>query len=168
MTTSRILGKAARHSILPLTLPYVLLMQTVRKCSECWSPVVAYKAATCVLYDTIPAKCDSELQGRLIKKNEPCFGANDGSLTAMAKGEFRPIPIHGSPETPPYLWKILAEDRTRSCERRAGTEISLEAEIESPEALALRVLQLLQAVREAMVRFPIGNGRNRPLPVSLE
>lgn len=54
-------------------------------CSDqlnCWQPVVAYKAATCVHYETITQSC-KKLSASLTKTDATCFGSSTGSLTAI-------------------------------------------------------------------------------------
>lgn len=62
--------------------------ETCQATLGCWQPRVAYKAATCVNYETLPVSCKSPLRASLQKKNASCFGARDGSLSlTIADGE---------------------------------------------------------------------------------
>lgn len=48
----------------------------------CWQPQVAYKASTCVNYETLAVSCQN-LKAYLVKQDASCFGAQDGSLSVM-------------------------------------------------------------------------------------
>jgi hypothetical protein len=49
---------------------------------KCWQPQVAYKAATCVNYETLRVNCKS-LKASLYKEDVSCNGAADGSMSVI-------------------------------------------------------------------------------------
>lgn len=54
---------------------------------DCWEPRVAFKAATCVDYDTATNSCQSEtLKATLQTQNATCAGSPDGRLSVTAEG----------------------------------------------------------------------------------
>lgn len=66
----------------------------------CWQPVVAYKASTCVNYDTLSVQCE-RLKASLEKHDASCFGAADGSLSVITEAGAEPFTFlwsNGSPE----------------------------------------------------------------------
>jgi hypothetical protein len=62
---------------------------------DCWQPVVAYKAGTKIYYDTLSNSCPSPLVATIDKEDVSCFGANDGSVSAIVTEGQEPIT---------YLW----------------------------------------------------------------
>lgn len=54
---------------------------------DCWEPRVAFKAATCVDYDTASNSCNApSLKATVQKRNTNCSGNADGRLTVSAEG----------------------------------------------------------------------------------
>ncbi|HEX8039569.1 MAG TPA: T9SS type A sorting domain-containing protein [Chryseosolibacter sp.] len=56
----------------------------------CWQPIVAYKASTCVNYDTLSVRCQ-QLKASLKKQDASCFGAADGSLSVVTEAGQEPF-----------------------------------------------------------------------------
>lgn len=55
--------------------------------SDCWEPRVAFKAATCIDYDTAHNTCQKPpLTATTQKKDASCFGSSDGSLSVAVEG----------------------------------------------------------------------------------
>ncbi|HTJ53127.1 MAG TPA: SprB repeat-containing protein [Cyclobacteriaceae bacterium] len=50
---------------------------------NCWQPIIAYKAATNVYYDTLVNSCPSSLVANIEKHDASCFGLADGTLSAI-------------------------------------------------------------------------------------
>ncbi len=59
--------------------------------SDCWEPRIAFKAATCVDYDTARNSCKvPPIEAAVQKQNVRCAGGTDGSLSAVATGGVGP------------------------------------------------------------------------------
>ncbi|MBT1695966.1 hypothetical protein KK083_03700 [Fulvivirgaceae bacterium PWU4] len=65
---------------------------------SCWEPVVAFKAATCVHYDTLDASCQP-LKASLQKENVSCYGKADGTLS---------VNVESGKEPYSFLWSTGA------------------------------------------------------------
>lgn len=101
----------------------------------CWQPQVAYKASTCVNYETLAVSCTS-FKASLGKQDESCFGVQDGSLSVIIEGGQQPYTL---------LWSDQSTEQTRTnlaaghyvvtIHDAAGAEVTLEETIVSPEKI---------------------------------
>ena len=82
-------GETAEHSF---TVKFTLCAEDESCGSQltCWQPVVAYKASTCVNYDTLSTHCQ-QLKASLVKHDASCFGASDGSLSVITEAGQEPF-----------------------------------------------------------------------------
>lgn len=104
---------------------------------SCWAPTVAYKAATCVYYDTLSWSCKN-LDATLITTNATCSDSNDGSIE---------VNIVDGNEPFTYLWSTGDTSKILSglpggiyavvVQDAHGDTLNLTAEILSPEPLDL-------------------------------
>lgn len=104
---------------------------------SCWQPVVAYKAATCVNYETVAVNCQI-LDGSLEKTDVTCFGAADGSLSVIVTEGREPYT---------FLWSdnVTAASRTGlpagtysvTVRDASGAELTLEETIHEPELMTV-------------------------------
>lgn len=114
------------------------LCGTSENCGDqlgCWQPQVAYKASTCVNYETLTVSCKI-LKASLQKQDASCFGAQDGSISVLIESG-----------TEPYA--VVWQDNTQSASRSglsagtysvlvrdaSGAELTLEETIEQPEPI---------------------------------
>ncbi len=81
---------------------------------KCWEPVVAYKAATCVFYDTLKNNFCQNLVASLQQKNASCFGAADGALSVVV-----------TEGVAPYTYTWSTGDTTSSILNRAAGNYSV-------------------------------------------
>ncbi len=105
---------------------------------SCWQPLVAYKAATCVNYDTLTIPCSQPLAAYLEKQDVSCFGANDGVLSVLIEQGTEPFSFQWSNgqgtasvsglEAGSYSVKVI--DAT-------GAELVLEDSIQQPPAISV-------------------------------
>lgn len=104
---------------------------------NCWQPQVAYKASTCVNYETLTISCTS-LKASLEKKDASCFGSADGSLTVLVEDGQEPYA---------FLWSDDSTGASRTALRAgtysvvvkdaSGEEITLEETISQPEEIVI-------------------------------
>lgn len=106
---------------------------------NCWQPEVAYKAATCVNYETLTVSCTGKtLKASLEKQDASCFGVTDGSLA---------VNIEDGQEPYAYLWSdnsigsaitgLVAGDYFVIVRDATGAEVTLEASILQPEKISV-------------------------------
>ncbi len=103
----------------------------------CWQPYVAYKAATCINYETLAVSC-SKLEASLIKQDASCHAAEDGSLSVV---------IGNGQEPFTYLWSdgsteairnsLPAGDYAVTVSDASGSEVTLQETIHQPDAIAI-------------------------------
>jgi hypothetical protein len=116
------------------------LCSTSENCEDqlgCWQPTVAYKASTCVDYETLTVSCKS-LKASLQKQDASCFGASDGSLSVLIESGQEPYSI---------IWADNATNASRTglsagaysvvIRDAADAEVTLEETIEQPEQIIL-------------------------------
>lgn len=102
---------------------------------NCWQPIVAYKAGTCVDYDTLSAAC-AGLSAALTKQDVSCYGANDGKLTVDVTQGVSPFAYlwsNGSVEQSigdlgPGAYSVIVRDAT-------GAEVVLSDTIHQPSSI---------------------------------
>lgn len=101
----------------------------------CWQPQVAYKAATCVNYETLSIPCQA-LKASLKVEDASCFNSADGSLEVVVEQGQAPYT---------FLWSDDETDQTRSgigpgtysviVSDASGAEVSLEGTVMAPAAI---------------------------------
>jgi hypothetical protein len=102
---------------------------------SCWQPVIAYKASTCVDYDTLQTSC-SQLKARIEKIDASCFGASDGSLTVFAEDGTKPYQyLWSTGATTEILSDVAAGNYNVIVRDASGKEITLEASVGQPEKI---------------------------------
>lgn len=104
---------------------------------RCWQPLVAYKASTCVNYQTLTVACRS-LKASLEKTDLSCAGAEDGSLSVV---------IEEGQEPYTFMWTDNATEQLRTglsagnysvtVTDASGASLTLEETLSQPEAIAI-------------------------------
>lgn len=111
------------------------LCSTSETCKDqlgCWQPHVAYKASTCVNYETLTVNCKS-LKASLEKQDASCFGAVDGSLSVAIESGKEPYSIAWSDNANGAVRSGLgAGSYSVTIRDASGAEISLQETIEQP------------------------------------
>jgi hypothetical protein len=109
-------------------------------CSEslaCWQPVVAYKAATCINYDTLEVSCRN-LKASLQKEDVSCFSAQDGSLTVVVEDGQEPFSFSWSDNsTAQSLTGLSPGDYSVTVRDASGAELKLSGSIKEPPQIAI-------------------------------
>jgi len=107
--------------------------------SDCWEPRVAFKAATCVDYDTARNSCElPPLNAIVQKQNASCSGAADGTLVVTAEGGEGPYSYNWSTGCDmPTIDNLPAGTYTVTITDAQGNEITVTQEIISTSNLVL-------------------------------
>lgn len=109
-------------------------------CSEqlkCWQPLVAYKASTCVNYETVAVTCKS-LKASLQHQDASCFGAADGSLAIVIEDGREPYTFLWSDNsTAQSLQGVKAGEYSVVVKDASGTELTLSQTIGQPEQISI-------------------------------
>jgi len=104
---------------------------------ECWSPVVAYKAGKQVDYDTLKNSCpNTNLAATLQHENVSCYGATNGSVTAVVTEGKEPFTYTWSTgDTTATISNLAAGTYSVTIKDAAGAQIDLTATITQPDAI---------------------------------
>jgi len=104
---------------------------------NCWQPQVAYKASTCVNFETVAVNC-RQLKASLEKADLSCFGAEDGSLSVV---------IEEGQEPYSFLWSDNSTEQSRTAlaagnysvvvRDASGAELTLEGMLSQPEEIVI-------------------------------
>ena len=104
---------------------------------KCWQPLVAYKASTCVNFETVEVQCKS-LKASLARQDVSCFGADDGSLTVVVEDGQEPFSYSWSnSHSGQSLSGLAAGNYSVIVKDAAGFEVTLEETITQPERLVI-------------------------------
>lgn len=104
---------------------------------SCWSPKVAYKAATCVFYEETEFSC-IQLAAHIESTDESCFGAADGSaLIVIDEGEGPFTYEWSTGATTAQLDNLSAGTYLATVFDSDGNTVELETIISSPEEIVL-------------------------------
>lgn len=104
---------------------------------SCWQPQVAYKASTCVNYETLDFSCKS-LKASLTKTDVSCFGQKDGSIEVVIEEGNEPYSYRWSDNsTAQSISAIEAGVYSVVVTDGSGAEITLEETIFQPGAIAI-------------------------------
>jgi len=102
---------------------------------KCWQPVVAYKASTCVNYETLEVNCRS-LKASLVHKDASCYGAADGSLSVVIEDGHEPFTFLWSDNsTEQSLVNAIAGDYSVIVRDASGAEVTLTQSIAQSQQL---------------------------------
>lgn len=106
--------------------------------NDCWQPRVAYKAATCVNFETLAVNCGPTLDASLAHTDVSCNGAGDGTLEVI---------INNGKEPFTFQWSDGSTEQTRTnlsagtysvvVADGAGETLTLEATIAEPVAITI-------------------------------
>lgn len=114
------------------------LCSTEESCAAqmaCWQPQVAYKASTCINYDTLAVPCRA-LKASLDKKDVSCFNANDGSLSVIVEQGQAPYTfLWSNNATGESLVNLSAGTYSVIVRDASGSETTLEATLAQPAAI---------------------------------
>lgn len=103
----------------------------------CWQPQVAYKASTCVNYETLTVSCKT-LKASLEKKDVSCFGAEDGSLSVLVEEGQEPYTyLWSENSTGPTITGLSAGTYSVVIQDASGAELILEESIQQPEQILI-------------------------------
>lgn len=103
----------------------------------CWQPQVAYKASTCVNYETLPVTCQS-LEASLQKTDISCFNAKDGSLAVVvAKGQGPYTFSWSNAATTESISNLDAGTYSVVVRDQSGDEVTLEGTITQPKPITV-------------------------------
>jgi hypothetical protein len=126
-------------SLMSFTVAFTLCTNE-SSCTEllsCWTPRVSYKAATCVNYETVSARCQA-LKASLLKQDVSCNGAADGSLAVRIEEGKEPFTYQWSNNlTTAQTSGLTAGTYTVVVRDASGAEIELKETIGEPELLQL-------------------------------
>lgn len=104
---------------------------------KCWQPLVAYKASTCINYETLNVACKS-LKASLQHQDVSCFDAADGSLAVLIEDGHEPFTFLWSDNsTAQSLEGVKAGDYTVIVKDALGAELTLSATVAQPEPISL-------------------------------
>ena len=105
---------------------------------KCWQPIVAYKASTCVNYETIDITCKS-LKASLTHQDVTCFGAADGSISVVIEDGLEPFSYAWSNQaTSQSIGGLVAGSYSVRVIDAAGSEVTLEKDIAQPAAVVIQ------------------------------
>ncbi|HOY49466.1 MAG TPA: hypothetical protein PK281_08700 [Flavobacteriales bacterium] len=105
---------------------------------KCWQPVVAYKAATCVFYDTLESKLCQNLSASLQQKNISCFGAADGNLAVVvAEGKAPYTYLWSNGASTSSISNLVAGNYSVVIRDASGVQKELAATISQPEEIVI-------------------------------
>ena len=104
---------------------------------SCWQPQVAYKASTCVNYETLTISCNT-LKASLSTTDASCYGASDGSLTPSIEAGEEPFTFLWSDNsTGDSLAGVPAGTYSVVIKDASGEELTLEGTIGQPEQILI-------------------------------
>lgn len=104
---------------------------------SCWEPVVAFKAATCVHYDTLDASCQP-LKASLQKENVSCYGKADGTLSVTVESGKEPYSFRWSTgATASAITNLAAGVYTVTVTDASGSELVLEDTVSQPSPIVI-------------------------------
>lgn len=104
---------------------------------KCWQPLVAYKASTCVNFETVPVQCKS-LKASLVRQDVSCFGAADGSLTVAIEDGQEPFTYSWSNnQNGQSLAGLTAGNYSVVVKDASGSEITLEEAVMQPGQIVI-------------------------------
>lgn len=114
---------------------------TGASCNEtlkCWQPTVAYKASTCVNYETVAIECNL-LKASLQAQDVTCFGAADGALQVLIEDGEEPFTFEWSNQsTEQSVTGLTAGEYSVIVRDASGSEVILQETIQEPEAITLQ------------------------------
>lgn len=106
---------------------------------DCWQPKVAYKAGTCINYQTVTNSCaddEPQLKASLIKTNPTCFNVNDGSLKVMIEEGQEPFSYAwSSGQTTATVQNLPAGEYTVLVTDANDNSVTLSETLTQPEAI---------------------------------
>lgn len=104
---------------------------------SCWQPVVAYKASTCVNFETLQVTCKT-LKASIEKSDVSCFGAEDGTLSVVVEDGQAPYTFQWSNNAiDQNLTALSAGTYAVVVKDATGAEVRLEETIDQPVAISL-------------------------------
>ena len=105
---------------------------------KCWQPLVAYKASTCVNFETVQVQCKS-LKASLLRQDVRCYGAADGSVTVVVEDGQEPFTYAWSNNhTGKSLAGLTAGNYSVVVKDASGAEITLEETIMQPTQIVIQ------------------------------
>lgn len=116
---------------------------TTDACAEelkCWQPIVAYKAATKVTYDTLQLTCPTTptLKANIQKTDVTCYGGSNGSLTVTAEEGTAPYSyLWSTGDTTAAVNDVAAGTYSVLVEDARGDTVSVQATIMQPTAISI-------------------------------
>ena len=111
--------------------------QECSKDLKCWQPIVAYKASTCVAYETVGITCKS-LKASLAYQDAYCFGAADGSLSVVVEDGQEPFTYYWSNQaTGQSISGLAAGNYSVTIKDAAGSEVTLDKDIAQPDPILI-------------------------------
>ena len=104
---------------------------------QCWQPVVAYKASTCVNYETVEVNCNA-LKASLVHQDASCFGVADGSLSVVIEEGQEPFSFQWSDNSSEQsLLNAKAGEYSVIVRDAKGAELTLTETISEPEQISI-------------------------------
>ena len=104
---------------------------------RCWQPVVAYKASTCVNFETLSVTCKI-LKASIEKTDVSCFGAADGALSVIIEDGQAPYTFQWSNNSPDQNLSALPAGKYSVVLKDAtGAELRMEETIGQPAAISV-------------------------------
>lgn len=107
---------------------------------KCWQPVVAYKAATKVIYDTLQLACPTTptIKANIQKTDVTCYGGSNGSLSVTAEEGTAPYSyLWSTGDTTAAVNNVSAGTYSVLVEDAKGDTVSVQTTILQPSAITL-------------------------------
>jgi hypothetical protein len=108
---------------------------------NCWQPKVAYKAGTCIDYQTVTNSCaddEPQLKASLIKTNPTCFTSNDGSLEVVLEEGQEPFTyLWSGGQTTASVQNLSAGDYSVEVTDANGKSVTLSGTLTQPDAISI-------------------------------
>src|SRR5690606_15526774 len=108
---------------------------------DCWQPKVAYKAGTCIDYQTVTNSCandEPQLKASLIKTNPTCFNVSDGSLEVVIDEGQEPFTyLWSGGQTTASVQNLSAGDYSVEVTDANGNSVTLSETLTQPDAISI-------------------------------
>lgn len=103
---------------------------------NCWSPIVAYKAGSCIFYDTLNVSCNPPIEATVQKKDLSCYASNDGELNVIVTEGTEPYSfIWSNGDTTQMISNLVAGEYSVQIIDGAGEELILEEVVAQPQEI---------------------------------